>query len=162
MEDFSVLSTCILSADEVNDLERSREEKEGDERLGNNNSCINYFFARWWPSLSWLHIEDKLRLPTAMPEDWGHSQKSGGASRGLEDKSALCWWEATAGGSIQPGAGGPTRLQNPPTTTGAFSSEPGKARNALKAAFWVVIAQIFDTPSSTKYASRKLTFKMPS
>ena len=155
-----MLSTCILSAVEVNDLER-REEGE-DERLGNNNSCISYSLGSWWPSLSWLHFEKKQRLPSATPEDRGHSQKSGGASRGVEKKSALCWWEATAGGSIQPG--GPTRLQNP-TPPGAFSSEQGKARKCSQNRLLGGYITHFQCPFlvlAPNMPLQYLTFKMPS
>ena len=114
---------------------RGAEKKKEEEGLGNNNSSINYFLG--WPNLSWFHLEENPRLPTT-PENCGSSQKeSGAASRygQKEKKSALCWSEATAGGSIQPGLSPTTRLQNPPTTLRGFLFRGGKLEILSKSPF---------------------------
>ena len=109
MEDFSALSTCILSGDEVNDLERILGQ---DGEIGLATTRINYF---GWISLSWFHIEEK---PTT-PLDGRRSQECGAASLACGEESLLgtggnCW-------RIDRSQQSPTRLQNPPNTP-AFSS----------------------------------------
>ena len=88
LEDFSALSTCILSGDEVNNLERILGQ---DGEIGLATTRINYF---GWISLSWFHIEEKPTTPLGgrRSQECGAASLGGGESAGnwrqlLEDRS---------------------------------------------------------------------------
>ena len=121
LEDFSALSTCILSGDEVNDLERILGQ---DGEIGLATTSINYF---GWISLSWFHIEEK---PTT-PLDGRRSQECGAASLGGE--SAGNWRQLLEDRSE------PTE-SNPPPKPAQHSGFliRGKAGNTLESIFWVI------------------------
>ena len=124
LEDFSALSTCILSGDEVNDLERILGQ---DGEIGLATTRINYF---GWISLSWFHIEEK---PTT-PLDGRRSQECGAASLACGEESLLgtggnCW-------RIDRSQQSPTRLQNPPTANSFLIR--GKAVDTLESIFRVI------------------------
>ena len=122
LEDFSALSTCILSLREVNDLGKKSRVEGWREGLGLATKTLvstTFFSGRVCPGSKLRRIRG-CRLPS--PIIAGAPKKNREQHPGLKVKSALCWWEATAGGSIQPGA----RVRQPASKTrppppGAFS-----------------------------------------